>query len=159
MRDQGQPLPVFSNEGYGKRDGLLSAAGPLCVGYTYVEGTKRDKLGDHSERRIPVGYDGKSQAYRMWLPGTENVEIMRNISFVESFPEQVAVLDASGSPTAESSLSATPSVSSRTPVSKPQAVKRMFEESNLSTSRSPVPERQAAVDAREKDLLGRLRKA
>ena len=30
MRDQGQPLPIFSVEGYGKRDGILSTAGPLC---------------------------------------------------------------------------------------------------------------------------------
>lgn len=133
------------------------------VGYTFVENCKRDKLDDKSERRILVGYDDKSKTYRMWLPGTQDVKLSRDIRFVESVPKRVALLDVSGSSEdvdgqAGAGTEPSPEVGSAPETSVVQSRetrvqgfhKRPFRDLDVSITRSPYPKRQAAITSEER---------
>ena len=104
------------------------------TGYVYVEKHKRDKLDPKSERRVLVGYDEKSKSYRMWLPGTRDVKISRDVRFVEAIPKRSVMFDISGSDASEDQA---PGVASQSR----QFEKRVFSDLNSSTARSPCPKR------------------
>ena len=129
------------------------------VGYVYVEGHRRDKLDAKSERRILVGYDDKSNSYRMWLPGSKNIRFSRDIRFVESIPKRVAVFDISGSddttvsPTSLKSESKEFPLTSDESIERNPSVKRAYKDVDLSALNSPSHKRlgrQATIEAKEK---------
>jgi len=60
--------------------------------YAHVSKQFRSKFEPKSKQMLLVGYEPKSKAYRLWLPGTNRVEISRDAIIVEPTLKQQAVL-------------------------------------------------------------------
>jgi len=59
--------------------------------YAHVNKQFRSKFEPKSKLMLLVGYEPKSKAYRLWLPGTNQVEISRDAIIVEPTLKQQAV--------------------------------------------------------------------
>jgi len=60
--------------------------------YVHINEQFRSKFESKSKQMILVGYEPKRKAYRLWLPGSNKVEISRDVIIVEPKTKQQAVL-------------------------------------------------------------------
>lgn len=59
--------------------------------YAHINKQFRSKFDPKSKQMILVGYEPKRKAYRLWLPGTNRVEVSRDVIVVEPEPKQQAI--------------------------------------------------------------------
>jgi hypothetical protein len=52
-----------------------------CIEYIHVPKDKRKKLEPSGKREIFVGYSESSKVYIIYVPGQQNIEISRDITF------------------------------------------------------------------------------
>jgi hypothetical protein len=54
-----------------------------CLVYVHINKDKRTKLYPYGKKVTFVGYSDTSKAYRVYIPGNQNIEISRDVTFNE----------------------------------------------------------------------------